>query len=121
MNMINIQFPIHSPGSWVDDQRHGYGVYTYPNGDMYEGEWQSHLRHGQGVYTYKDTGSKYVGSWVSGKREGAGELIHANHRYQGMWVADQVGQKNRFIKKKIFSHHCLNSFECLQLLDKDLQ
>ena len=77
-------------GNWVDDQRHGYGVYTYPNGDTYEGEWQSHLRHGQGVYTYKDTGTKYVGTWVSGKRDGAGELIHQNHRYQGGWIADQV-------------------------------
>lgn len=57
---------------------------------MYEGEWQSHQRHGQGVYTYKDTGSKYVGSWVGGKRDGAGELIHANHRYQGGWIGDMV-------------------------------
>ncbi len=86
-------FNLHPSGNWVDDQRHGYGVYTYPNGDMYEGEWQSHLRHGQGVYTYKDTGTKYVGTWVSGKRDGAGELIHANHRYQGGWIADQVSYR----------------------------
>ena len=77
-------------GNWVDDQRHGFGVYTYPNSDMYEGEWQSHARHGQGVYTYKETGTKYVGTWVLGKRDGAGELIHANHRYQGGWITDQV-------------------------------
>ena len=77
-------------GNWVDDQRHGFGTYTYPNSDTYEGEWQSHLRHGQGVYTYKDTGTRYVGTWINGKREGAGELIHANHRFQGGWIADQV-------------------------------
>ncbi|XP_072541245.1 radial spoke head 1 homolog isoform X2 [Salminus brasiliensis] len=70
-------------GSWVDDQRQGHGIYTYSNGDTYDGEWLQHQRHGQGVYTYHDTGSKYVGTWVKGKMESAGELIHLNHRYQG--------------------------------------
>ncbi|XP_076841635.1 radial spoke head 1 homolog isoform X2 [Brachyhypopomus gauderio] len=70
-------------GSWVDDQRQGHGIYTYPNGDTYDGKWVHHQRHGQGVYTYHDTGSKYVGTWIMGKMESAGEFIHLNHRYQG--------------------------------------
>ncbi|XP_031436183.1 radial spoke head 1 homolog isoform X1 [Clupea harengus] len=70
-------------GSWVDDLRQGHGVHTYPNGDTYEGEWLRHQRQGQGVYVYKATGSQYCGSWVGGKMEGAGELIHLNHRFQG--------------------------------------
>ena len=43
-------------GSWVDDQRCGFGKYYYVNGDIYEGEWQNHVRHGQGTYTYAETG-----------------------------------------------------------------
>uniref|UniRef100_A0A8C3XU18 Radial spoke head 1 homolog n=1 Tax=Chelydra serpentina TaxID=8475 RepID=A0A8C3XU18_CHESE len=73
-------------GEWVADQRHGNGVYYYMNGDTYTGEWLSHYRHGQGTYLYAETGSKYVGGWVNGQQEGAAELIHLNHRYQGKFV-----------------------------------
>lgn len=31
-------------GSWVEDQRQGHGIYTYPNGDSYDGEWLQHQR-----------------------------------------------------------------------------
>ncbi|XP_070551298.1 radial spoke head 1 homolog [Ptychodera flava] len=75
-------------GNWAEDLRHGYGVYTYVNGDTYEGEWLGNHKHGQGVYTYKMTGTKYIGTYVNGKREGAGEVIHINHKYQGLMKAD---------------------------------
>jgi hypothetical protein len=45
--------------------------------------FQDGQRHGVGTYIYSDTQSRYTGSWVKGKAEGAGELVHANHRYQG--------------------------------------
>lgn len=45
-------------GGWVNDQRHGNGIYYYANNDIYEGNWLNHQRHGQGVYTYADTGTK---------------------------------------------------------------
>lgn len=32
-------------GSWVEDLRRGHGVYTYPNGDTYDGEWLHHVRY----------------------------------------------------------------------------
>ncbi|XP_017822713.2 radial spoke head 1 homolog isoform X3 [Callithrix jacchus] len=73
-------------GEWADDQRHGYGVYYYVNNDTYTGEWFAHQRHGQGTYFYAETGSKYVGTWVNGRQEGAAELIHLNHRYQGKFL-----------------------------------
>lgn len=73
-------------GEWADDQRHGHGVYYYVNNDTYTGEWFNHQRHGQGTYFYAETGSKYVGTWVHGQQEGAAELIHLNHRYQGKFI-----------------------------------
>ncbi|KAK1344308.1 hypothetical protein QTO34_014873 [Cnephaeus nilssonii] len=73
-------------GEWVDDLRHGHGVYYYVNNDTYTGEWFAHQRHGQGTYLYAETGSKYVGTWVNGQQEGAAELIHLNHRYQGKYL-----------------------------------
>ncbi|XP_054432221.1 radial spoke head 1 homolog isoform X1 [Pteronotus mesoamericanus] len=73
-------------GEWVDDLRQGHGVYYYVNNDTYTGDWFAHQRHGQGTYVYAETGSKYVGTWVNGQQEGAAELIHLNHRYQGKFL-----------------------------------
>lgn len=79
-----------SLGGWVEDQRCGFGKYYYINGDTYEGEWQNHVRHGRGTYTYSLTGTKYTGMWNTGKWEGHGELIHANHKYVGIFKSNRV-------------------------------
>jgi len=84
-------------GAWVDDKRHGVGKYSYANRDTYEGEWMKNERHGQGVYTYGNTGSKYVGTWVMGRPEGAGELVHSNHRYQGSWIDSNMQGLGKYI------------------------
>nr|XP_033796070.1 radial spoke head 1 homolog [Geotrypetes seraphini] len=73
-------------GEWVDDLKQGHGIYLYPNGDTYNGEWLDNQRHGQGIYTYVTTGSKYIGTWINGKQDGRGELIHLNHKYHGTFV-----------------------------------
>lgn len=49
-------------------------------------------RHGQGTYVYAETGSKYVGTWANGQQEGAAELIHLNHRYQGKFLNKNVSR-----------------------------
>ena len=77
-------------GDWDEDLKHGYGTYTYINGDTYEGEWNNNLRHGQGTYTYSSSGVKYVGAWVNGRREGVGEIVFPNYTYKGNFTADQV-------------------------------
>ncbi|XP_073404526.1 radial spoke head 1 homolog isoform X4 [Dendrobates tinctorius] len=84
-------------GDWVDDQRQGQGVYRYANGDTYNGDWLAHQRHGQGVYTYADTGSKYMGTWVNGKQDGAGELVHHHHRYQGKFSKNTILGPGKYI------------------------
>lgn len=53
-------------------------------------------RHGQGVYTYHETGSKYVGTWVMGKIESVGEIIHANYKYQGNFQNNNVSSAGPF-------------------------
>ncbi|XP_069825506.1 radial spoke head 1 homolog [Dendropsophus ebraccatus] len=84
-------------GDWVDDQRQGQGVYTYANGDVYSGDWFAHQRHGQGVYTYTDTGSRYIGTWVNGKQDGAGELVHHNHRYLGKFSSNTILGPGKYV------------------------
>ena len=83
-------------GDWQDDVRHGYGTYTYVNGDTYEGEWSNNMRHGQGVYSYSHTGAKYDGSWANGRREGVGDIVHQNHLYRGNFIGDKVAENSSF-------------------------
>ena len=44
----------------------------------------------QGTYCYAETGTKYMGTWKEGKREGQGEIVHANHKYVGPFKEDRV-------------------------------
>ncbi|KAJ3592741.1 hypothetical protein NHX12_007868, partial [Muraenolepis orangiensis] len=76
--------------SWVDNQRQGQGVYTYADGDTYDGGWLLDIRHGAGTHRYNDTGSIYRSTWAHGKRNGAAVLVHSNHRYEGTFINNQV-------------------------------
>ena len=58
-------------GDFVDDKKHGKGVYVYANGDKYEGDWLDGKKHGKGVITFAD-GNKYEGDFVDGKFHGKG-------------------------------------------------
>lgn len=58
-------------------------------------------RHGQGTYFYAETGSKYVGTWVNGQQEGAAELVHLNHRYQGKFLNKNVSQREATFANEI--------------------
>ena len=42
-------------------------------------------------------GTKYVGTWVNGRREGAGELIHSNHKFTGSFSFDVPKGKGKYI------------------------
>ncbi len=44
-------------GDWVNDNRHGEGQLTYPNGEKYVGQWRMGHREGEGEAKYAD-GSK---------------------------------------------------------------
>ncbi len=49
-------------------KQHGYGIYEYLNGDVYEGEWKDGLRNGKGIYTTAN-GKKYEGEWKNGEKQ----------------------------------------------------
>ena len=44
----------HYSGEWVQNKRHGLGIYTWPSGAKYEGEYKYDRRHGNGKLTYAD-------------------------------------------------------------------
>ena len=54
------------------------------------------------MYTFNATGSRYQGTWTKGRCEGAGELIHANHRYAGSFSDNCMKGKGKYY----FDHGC---------------
>ena len=53
-------------GSYVDDLKEGYGVFSWGDGRMYEGEWKEGVMHGNGRFTDKH-GETFQGAWVKGR------------------------------------------------------
>ncbi|XP_072369141.1 uncharacterized protein rsph1 isoform X3 [Scyliorhinus torazame] len=90
-------------------------IRTLENGSLTKGRaediWKStSFKHGQGTYVYALTGSKYVGTWVHGKQVEAGELIHLNHRYQGMFLNNNPTGPGKYI----FDFGCEQQGEYIQ-------
>lgn len=90
--------------------RHGYGTYTYESaGFEYTGEWENGVKQGKGILTLKDvfqydgqfindemtghgtkvwyannlhSNGEYVGSFINGEYEGAGEWWQSYDKYE---------------------------------------
>ena len=54
-------------GYWENDKRHGEGVMTYANNDVYSGNWAHGEKDGKGTYVFERTGQKYVGHFSQGQ------------------------------------------------------
>ncbi len=64
---------------------HGKGVFTYSNGDRYEGGYKEGAKHGKGVFTYAD-GRSYEGDYEDDMRCGKGIFRYTNGDvYDGEW------------------------------------
>jgi hypothetical protein len=49
-------------GTFSNNQRNGYGIEIFENGNQYEGEFKDNYRNGSGIYTYAN-GMKQEGIW----------------------------------------------------------
>ena len=45
-------------GEFRNGEKHGFGVYKYPDGVIYEGFWKFGKRHGKGTLKYVDGKTK---------------------------------------------------------------
>lgn len=73
-------------GQWRDSQKHGDGIYISPEGLAYEGQWESNKRHGQGSQEYAN-GDRYDGWWYRGLCSGLGTYyFNDGSRYEGAWA-----------------------------------
>lgn len=80
-----------------DAKPHGYGVWTSPGGNKYEGEWKEGEMNGRGIFVWPG-GDKYDGDWVNGKKHGWGAWASAKgYSYDGEWEHDQMHGRGTYI------------------------
>ena len=78
-------------GQLKDNNLHGKGTLTWPDGNEYSGDWVEGKRHGKGKLTLK-TGTIYIGDWRDGKSTGKGTYTwvdRAEKKYIGDMNEDQ--------------------------------
>ena len=106
-------------GEYLDKLKHGYGLESFLNGDMYKGEFKEGFIHGQGHYywynggyyegefrngcahgqgiEYYNSGNVYTGQFSFGKKHGKGEMKFANgDKYIGDWKDNMMDGEGEF-------------------------
>lgn len=78
-------------------ERHGYGVYTFNNGEKHVGNNYKNQWHGKGVFYYED-GAKYEGDFYYNEINGVGTYFFSNgDKYIGEFKNDFFNGKGKFI------------------------
>jgi len=86
-------------GDWIDGRKSGQGSQTWENGDKYTGGWSNNREDGQGSKTWGETGDSYTGEWLQGKMSGTGTYKWANgDTYTGNFVEDIKQGKGVFVQ-----------------------
>lgn len=72
-------------GQFWNKKKHGKGILTFKNGDVYKGDFEEDEMEGYGEYKSVN-GEKYIGEFKKGKRNGRGTLkIKGVGIYEGNW------------------------------------
>ena len=82
--------------TWVKDRRQGQGIFTTPDGYIYEGDWVAGRMEGTGSMTYPD-GSVYDRR-VQGRpaaRPGGKITYPDGSTYEGDWEAGVIAGQGR--------------------------
>ena len=67
---------------------HGYGVFNYQNGEIYEGEFEYGYKSGEGKHTWPG-GDSYYGQWKKDKFNGYGSSNMYGNKIVGEWKNDR--------------------------------
>lgn len=79
-------------GQYVNNNRHGYGIYFYDDGEVYFGGWKEDRRHGPGFYFHND-GSVSYGIYENGKLNG--KVLGVNKNFE---VKEHIYKDSKWIE-----------------------
>lgn len=83
-------------GDFENDEMEGYGEYKHENGDNYVGEFKKSKRNGRGLFKFKNMGF-YEGNWEDGFQDGYGELFWDNgDKYKGNFQKGKIHGKGKY-------------------------
>jgi hypothetical protein len=97
-------------GSYKNNKRHGYGILSHVDGEVFAGAFKRDLMHGRGIISHKDV-PYYHGSFKHGKYDGLGCIeksdgemyigyFKKNRRNGiGIWV-DRSGMGHQLVYRK---------------------
>jgi hypothetical protein len=54
-------------GEYMNNQKHGLGVYRFADESSYSGQWQHNKMHGRGVAIRADRSARYEGTFENGR------------------------------------------------------
>ena len=66
--IYNVKRRLVYKGYWKRGKKHGFGEYSYCNGDVYRGGFKDGLKHGFGIKTRE--GMRLIGVWENNRKEG---------------------------------------------------
>jgi uncharacterized protein (TIGR02145 family) len=97
------------------------GLYTYKDGNTYDGDWKDGLPSGNGTYSWKKTGDIYVGEFEAGVPKGKGKLTKKDGSYfEGVFVnVDCTGKAKMNLKSKFYELD-LNSREVYGIYEGEI-
>ncbi|MGB5685814.1 MAG: hypothetical protein WBM35_08385 [Candidatus Electrothrix sp.] len=74
-------------GDWIEGKRHGSGKFVWKNGTQYIGDWRDDKSTGKGTYTWIDRDEKkYIGDMKEDKFHGNGVMFYTSgDKYSGSW------------------------------------
>ena len=52
----------------MSDKKHGYGIYKWPDGKIYDGFWKEGKQDGEAKFT-NTAGKSKIGFWENGERK----------------------------------------------------
>ena len=97
-------------GHWIEGKKNGFGMFKDKYG-LYVGNWKDGKQHGQGTYT-TPAGRKYVGEWKEGKYDGQGtETLSNGWKYVGDWRAGKPWNIKIYGKTGIIIMEYVNGLE----------
>lgn len=77
-------------GEYLQDKKHGYGIFSWAGGNVYKGNYKEDIRAGFGEMYWLD-GTCYKGEWMNGVQEGEGLLILPGEgKKKGLFKVNQL-------------------------------